>query len=122
PVLDIVEVIFRAHAYLLLGIGLPAPAVDLSPAGNAGLHPVAGEIAVDHLEIESVVGLGGRGVRARTDERELAAQGIEELRQLIDRRLADDAADARHTRIVLHHGLPGRRIALVGIHRAELED
>ena len=47
PVLDVVEVELDALLDLFLVIDLAAPAVDLRPAGNAGLDAVAGEIAVD---------------------------------------------------------------------------
>jgi hypothetical protein len=53
---------------LLVGIGFSAPAVDLRPAGDAGLDPVTCEIAVDRLVIEPVRGLGMDRVRARPDQ------------------------------------------------------
>src|SRR4051795_9543823 len=49
PVLDVIEVELDALLDLLVGIAFAAPAVDLGPAGNPRLDPVAGEIAVDGL-------------------------------------------------------------------------
>ena len=84
---------------------------------------MAREIAVDH---DFVGVLGGRGVdrvRARTDEREIALDDdVEELRQFVERGLADEAADARHARIATRHLLGRGVVELVDIHRAELED
>jgi hypothetical protein len=43
-------------------------------------------------------------------------------RQLVEARLADEAADAGHARIVGRHQLAGVGVGLVGIHRTELVD
>ena len=72
PVVDVVEVVLDALLDLLGGVGLAAPAVDLRPAGDAGLDLVAGEVAVDDVVVEPVGGLGLQRVRARADERQLA--------------------------------------------------
>src|SRR5437764_534324 len=78
-----------------------AAAVDLRPAGDAGLDLVAREVAVDHVVIEPVGGLGLQGVWTRADQRQLALEDIEELRQLVEAGLADEAADAGDARVVL---------------------
>jgi hypothetical protein len=52
----------------LLRIGFAAPAVDLRPAGDARLDAVAGVVAVDRLVVESRLGFGVDGVRARSDQ------------------------------------------------------
>src|SRR5690606_39368919 len=85
----------------------------------AGLDLVTGEITVDHFVVEQVVRLGRNGVRPGTDQRQGAEQGDEELRQLVDRRLANEAAHAGDARIVLRYRIPGRRVALVHIHGAD---
>ncbi len=67
--------------------------------------------------------MGVDRVRARADQRQLADQHVEELRQLVDRGLADEAADAGDARIALGDGDLRRRVASDdGVHRAELED
>src|ERR1700742_4418214 len=48
PVLDVLKVTLDPALDLFRSIGLAPPAVDLGPAGDAGLDLVAGEIAVDH--------------------------------------------------------------------------
>ena len=53
PVLDVIEVVLDAALDLFLAVGFAAPAVDLRPAGDAGLHPVAGEIAVHRLVVDA---------------------------------------------------------------------
>ena len=49
-------------------------------------------------------------------------QHVEELRQLVDRGLADEPADAGDARIVLGHELGRIGVEHVGAHRAELVD
>ena len=63
---------------------------------------MAGEIAVDRLVVQPVLGLGVDRVRARADQRQVALEHhVEELRQLVEAGLADEAADAGDARIVL---------------------
>jgi len=57
--LDVEEIVFDAALDLFQGIGFPAPAVHLRPAGDAGLDPVARRVGVDHLVVELAAGLGG---------------------------------------------------------------
>ena len=71
------------------------------------------------------------GQRPRADQRHLAAQDVEELRQLVDRPAAQEAADGRDARVVAD--LEERALLLVQllelvllalrvlVHRAELE-
>src|SRR4051812_41481633 len=49
PVLDVIQIELDALLDLLFIVDLAAPAVDLRPAGDAGLDAVAREIAVDGL-------------------------------------------------------------------------
>src|SRR5690606_14079147 len=122
PVLAAVEVELGTFADLLVGVHLAAPAVDLRPASHAGLDLVTGQIAVHDLGVEQVVRLRGDRVRPRPNQRQRAHQRVEELRQFVDRGLADEAADSGHARVVPGHRLLGGRVALVDIHRAELVD
>src|ERR1051325_2873008 len=119
PVLDVVEVVLDAVLHLLGAGELAAPAVDLRPAGDAGLDSVAGEIAVDRLvELAVLDGLVD-GVRPRTDQRQVALEHhVDELRQLVDRGLADEEADAGDARIVLGDALLRPMIGHVGVERA----
>src|SRR5262249_5489270 len=92
PVLDVVEVMLDAALDRLRVLDLAAPAVDLRPAGDAGLDPVAGEVAVDRVVETAVLDLLIDGMRARPDQRQVALEhDVEELRQLVDRGLADEA-------------------------------
>ena len=62
-------------------------------------------------------------VRTRADQRQVALEHhVEQLRQFVEARLADDAADAGDARVVLGDELRGRGIGYVGIHRAEFVD
>src|SRR6266542_4019409 len=54
PVLDIVEIAGDALLDFVLAIDLAAPAVDLRPAGDAGFHPMTGEVTVHRLIEQSV--------------------------------------------------------------------
>ena len=58
---------------------------------------------------------------ARAHQRQLAAHHVEELRQLVQAGLADEAADAGDARIALGHELGRIGVGLVDEHRAELE-
>ena len=81
---------------------------------------MAREIAVDDLVIEMIGRARGDRMRPRADERQIAPEDdVEELRQLIERRFADEAADACHTRVVAGDQLFGAVIKLIHIHRAE---
>ena len=76
----------------LLGVGFAAPAIDLRPAGDAGLDAMAREIAVDGLIVEPVLSLGMDRMRARADERQVAPEhNVDELRQFVEACLADEA-------------------------------
>src|SRR6201999_345147 len=122
-VLDVVEIELDALLDLLFVVDLAAPAVDLRPASDAGLDAVTGEIAVDGLVEQASLQLALHRVRARTDQRQIALEhDVEELRQLVEAGLADEAAHTGDARIVLGHDLGGRRIGLVVIERAELVD
>src|SRR5689334_21867703 len=66
-----------------------AQALDLRPAGEAGLHAMAIAVAIDAL--------GERGdevdaLRAGPDERHVAARQIDDLRQLVERPAPQEAA------------------------------
>jgi hypothetical protein len=75
---------------------------------------VAREIAVDRLVEQPVCGLALHRVRARADQRQVALEhDVEELRQLVEAGLADEAADAGDARIVLGDELGGGRVGLV---------
>src|SRR6202043_2733283 len=123
PVLDVVEVELDALLDFLLAVDLAAPAVDLGPAGNAGLDAVAGEIAVDRLVEQPALQFALHGVRARTDQRQSALEyDVEQLRQFVETGLADEASDAGDAAVVLGHDFRGQWIGLIVVQRAKLED
>ena len=64
-------------------------ALDLGPAGDPGQDLVAAALARG-----VVVDLGGDG-RARADDRHLAAQDVDQVRDLVERGAAEEAAGAR---------------------------
>ena len=81
-----------------------------------------GEISVDRLVVQAVLGLGMDGMRSRADQRQVALEHyVDELRQFVEACLADEASDPRHARIAPAHQPRGGRVALLGVHRAELE-
>src|SRR5262249_14790492 len=87
-------------------------AADLRVAGDAGLHaealPEEGDLTLEPLDEDRALG-------ARADEAHLANEHVPELRQLIDARPAEEAADARHARIVLGRRRGAGRLG-VGAH------
>src|SRR5207247_7121798 len=87
------------------------------------LDAMAREIAVDRLVEQAALQLALYRVRTGSDEREVVHEhDVEELRQFVQAGLADKAADAGNTRIVLGDDLGRNRIGLVVVQRAELED
>src|SRR5690349_14682276 len=109
----------EAAGELFLGVGLPAPAIDLRPAGDSRLDPMAGEIALDDLGIKPVAGLGLQGMGPRPDQRKGAVQDIEELRQLVDAPFAHEAADPGDPLIIAAYQTDRVGIAGFDMHRAE---
>ena len=108
---------------LFLAVGLAAPAMDLGPAGDARLDPMAREIAVHRLVVEMLGGLGVDGVRPRPDQRQVAGENdVEELRQLVEAGLADEAADPGDTLVILVDLLGGVGVGVLDIERAKLVD
>src|SRR5580692_10226251 len=108
---------------LFLAVGLAAPAMNLGPAGDSGLDPMAREITVHRLVVEMLGGLGVDGVRPRPDQRQVTGEhDIEELRQLVEASLADETADPGDARVVLVDLLGRGRVGMLGIERAKLVD
>src|SRR6185503_14583587 len=112
----------EAAGELFLGVGLAAPAIDLRPAGDPRLHPMAGEIAVDNLGIKPVAGLGLAGMGPRPDEGECAVQDVEELRQLVDAPFADEAADPGDPLVVAGYQSDRVGITRFDMHGAKFVD
>src|SRR3569623_1357338 len=98
PVVDVVDVVYDATFDRGARRGLAAEAMDLRPACNPRLDALAmgidGELLAQLLVVRD-------GVWAGADEAHLAAQHVDELRPLVDRGGADEAADAGHARVVL---------------------
>src|SRR5687768_17974005 len=76
PVLDVIQVVLDP----LLERGVAAPAVDLRPAGDAGLDLVA-----QHVLRDAVLELldEERALRTRADDRHFSREDVPELRQLV---------------------------------------
>ena len=60
--------------------------------------------------------------RARPDQRHLAAQHVDQVRQLVDRRAPQERADAGDPRVALVDRHPGADVLGAGDHRAQLDD
>src|ERR1700694_2229906 len=123
PVLDIIEIELDALLDFLFAVDFAAPAVDLRPAGNARLDAVTREIAVYRLVEQPALQFALHGVRARTDQREVVLEhDVEQLRQVVEAGLADEASDAGDAAVVLGHDFRGQRIGLIVVQRAKFED
>jgi hypothetical protein len=91
-------------------------AVDLRPPGDAGLQRQAAPLAV------GVLGdLHGDG-RPRADDGHLAAQDVDEVGQLVDRRPPQQRPDARDAAVAVVDGQAGAHLLGARDHRAELQD
>ena len=96
----------------------PAPPVDLRPARDARLDLVAQHVFQDLRPVLLVV---RDGVRARPDDRHVAPQHVNELRQLVERR-PPKSAPRRVTRGSVAARLAHARAVLGHAHRAKLPD
>ena len=86
PVFDIVNIVLGAGGQ----IAVAAKAVDLRPAGHAGLHDVAREV-VGNILRELIHVKGPLGPRAH--EAHVAAEHVPVLRQFVEVPPADESAD-----------------------------
>ena len=108
-----------------VGVGGVVSGLHLPPAGDAGLA------AEELVEVVAVVGELIVHDRARADDAHLTLEDVDELGELVEGGLAQDAADGRDARVVLHLALAlplgellGREVLPdvvgVGHHGAEL--
>ena len=98
------------------GPGQRRAAVDLRPAGDAGLEREAAALAVGVLRDLD------RDRRARADDRHLALEDVDEVGQLVDRGAAQQRADAGDPAVAVVDGQPRAHLLGAGDHRAQLED
>src|SRR5256712_4734436 len=114
PALDVAKVVLDP----LLDRGLPPPAVDLRPAGDARLHLVAEHVA-GHAPSELLD--EARALRARADEAHLTAQDVPELRQLVETPASQERPEPRAPRVIRPRPHRARLALGVHTHRAKLE-
>src|SRR5580700_11068767 len=123
PVLDVIEVELDALLDFLFAVDFAAPAVDLSPAGNAGLDAVACEISVHRLIKQLALQFALHRVRTRADQRKITLEyHVEELWQFVKAALADEASDPGDAAVVLGHNLGGHWIGMMVVQRSKFED
>src|SRR5262245_15919538 len=93
PVFDVIQVVLDA----LLDGGVAPPAVDLRPAGDAGL-----DLVTQHVLRDLVLELRDekRTLGPRSDNRHVALEHVPELGQFVDVGLAQELADWRPPRIL----------------------
>ena len=96
-VLGVPNVELDALAHEIGRRGLAAIAVDLRPTRDARLDVLADVVVVDEHRVILVV---CDGMRTRADQGHLAAQDIDQLRQLVDARLPEPTPNPRHATIV----------------------
>src|ERR1700731_1638598 len=91
PVFDVIEIELHALLDFFLVVDFTAPAVDLRPAGDAGLDAMAREIAVNGLVEQPALQLALHRMRAGADERKVALEhDVEQLRQFVEAGLANE--------------------------------
>src|SRR5947209_19988221 len=91
---DVIEVVHDT----LLDARVAAPTVDLRPAGDARLHAVT-EHVLRNLLAELID--EHRALGPRADEAHVAAEHVEELRNLVEARAAQPPADRRRAIVAL---------------------
>src|ERR1700712_4004989 len=119
PVTQVVQIVCDASLHFLDAISLAAKSVDLGPAGNARLDPVTMDVTRYDLLIKIVM---LKGMRTRSHYRHVAAQHVEELRQLVEARAAQESANTCNVWIVARGLLQLPRLLHMHAHGAELVD
>src|ERR1700759_5811786 len=113
------KIVFDTLPYLLDGLGFSSPSVDLRPAGDARFHAMAGGVVSHRVLIEHVAGLCGGRVGPRPDDRHVAAQDVEELRELVEARPPQETPQPRDASIVSTRELLAFLVAQRVMHGAE---
>src|SRR6266702_8498702 len=119
PVLHVVQIELDAAHHLFDAVGFAAIAVDLRPPGDARLDPVAVHVALHQILVDVVV---FERMRTRTHHRHLAAQHVDELRQLVEAGAPQERADRGDARVAARGLGDLAGLFLVHPHRTELVD
>src|SRR5580704_11975940 len=99
-----------SSADLLDRLCFASPSIYLRPAGDAGFNAVADRIVADRSRICNPGGARRQRMRPRTDQRHLALQHVNELRQLVQARHAEKAANSGDPRVSGPRKLVAKRI------------
>src|SRR5207245_11582290 len=120
--LDVMEVVIDPrNSWPELGRASPA-AVDLREPGDARPRRMALEIVWHEVFVRQVHGQHSRHMRPRPDQRHIALDHVEQLRDFIEAGSAQNSAHRRHARVTLD-GLPyAAHVAGIVAHGAELVD
>src|SRR5205085_9681679 len=89
-VLDVEQIVLQLLQRILEGAAVPI--IDLRPARQSRLHDVT---LLEVRDLLRQVVHEMRPLRPRADQRHVAGQHVEQLRQLVEARLADELARAR---------------------------
>jgi len=92
--------------------------IDLGPSGDAGPHLMPQHVAFDLFSVQLIV---CDRARARADDGHLSRENVDELRQFVQRRAAQECAEPGHARVFLA-GLLNFIAVLANVHGAELPD
>src|SRR5690606_38088774 len=119
PVLDVVQVEFDALFHFVDAIGLATPAIDLRPAGDAGLDLVALHVLVDEVPVLLIV---SDRMRSGPDNGHAPLQHIDELWQFIQAGTAQERTEAGDAWVVAPRLDQGPGLLGVLHHGSELVD
>src|SRR5438874_8161391 len=84
PVFNVIEIVRHTGVRLFERVDLAAQSINLGPAGDARFDAMAMKILPDRIAIETTAGLHRDRMRARTDQRHVAAEHINQLWQLVE--------------------------------------
>src|SRR6266700_3619430 len=91
PVVDVVQIVLDPRPHFFDGIRFATKSIHLGPAGNPGLYIVTSrqprDLTVEHLVVRN-------GVRARSDQRHVPSNDVQQLRKLINVRSSQNPSDA----------------------------
>src|SRR5580704_18112317 len=108
-------------ADLLDRLCLASPPIYLCPAGDAEFDAVADRVIADRTRICNPSGACRQRMRPRTYKRHLPLQHVNKLRQLVQARHPEKAADSGDPRVSGPRELVAKRIGLLHVHRAEFQ-
>ena len=122
PPLDVIEIVIDPRNRRA-GLGRTSPAAaDLREPGNARPRRMALKVVWHEVFVRQFRRQHSRNMRSRPDQRHVALDHVEQLRNFVEAGLAQNPPDRRHARIALNRLPYAALVAGIVAHGAELVD